>query len=278
VIEERSELGTIDMAMTRPRVRAERLTSPSAVLLTLDRGPQRNPLDMGTLLELRAHLEAASSDSGLRAIVVTGEGPAFSSGGDLKAYEHLYAQPAEFRHFLDTFGQVCNLLESSAAVTIAMVNGACVAGGLELALACDFITMGDSAKIGDGHVKFAQLPGAGGSQRLVRAIGVQRAKDWLITGRLVDATEARDAGLVALVSSDENLLPDTLKLASSLEGTSPLTVGCMKQLVKTATRSTLEQGLATEKDTVFHYATTSTDAREGLRAFAERRTPNYLGR
>lgn len=269
---------TIDGFEVGPRVLLERLDDPEALVLTLNREAERNPLDMGTLLELQGHLEQARQDQRLRAIIITGAGPGFSAGGDLKAYARLYDEPADFADFLGTFGQVCTLLEECSAITIAMVNGACVAGGLELALSCDLITMSETARIGDGHVQFAQLPGAGGSQRLVRAIGVQRAKNWLITGRLVSAAEALEAGLVSLVTPPELLRDGTLELARSLERTSALTLERMKQLIRVATYTALDQGLAREREIVFEYATQSADAREGLQAFAERRPPTYLGR
>ena len=270
--------GQADSGPPAARVLVERIEQSSAILLTLNRAADRNPLDMSTLGELQQCLETANADPGVRAIVITGSDPAFSAGGDLKAYRHLYANPAEFRQFLDRFQQVCALLESCAAVTVAMVNGVCVAGGLELALACDLITMSESATISDGHLKFGQLPGAGGSQRLVRAIGLARSKNWLITGRHVSADEARQAGLVSLVAPRDELRDATLGLIAPCALTSPYAMRRMKQLVRAAARSTLEDGLVFERDIVFDYATTSEDSMEGLRAFGERRPPRYAGR
>jgi len=251
-------------------VLTERLDDPPTAILTLNRAAERNPLDLRTLLELRGQLEALGQDQSVRSIVITGAGPAFSAGGDLKAYEQLYDRPAEFRQFLDAFSQVCALLESCPAITIAMINGACVAGGLELALSCDLVTMSETARVGDGHLRFGQLPGAGGSQRLVRAIGLQRAKNWLLTGRLVDAAEALESGLVSLAAPPEKLREATLDLARSAEQASPLTLTRMKQLIRVAGRTGLEDGLAMEKDIVFEYATQSAEARAGLRAFQQR--------
>lgn len=264
-------LAEIEDTRGRPRVLLEHLKEPQAVVLTLNRPAERNPLDMHTLVELRDHLYQVVEDTSVRSIIVTGAGPAFSAGGDLKAYELLYDRPSEFRSFVEVFGQVCTLLESCSAIAIAMVNGVCVAGGLELALACDLITISDSARIGDGHVRFGQLPGAGGSQRLVRAIGTQRAKNWLVTGRLVDAAEAQASGLVSLVAPPDALRQATLELARSTELTSRLTLLRMKQLVRVAARTDLEGGLAMERDIVLEYATQSADARAGLRAFHQRR-------
>jgi enoyl-CoA hydratase/carnithine racemase len=265
-----TRLAATESTASQPRVVLERLDDPRTAILTLNRAAERNPLDMRTLTELRRHLDQLAHDASVGSIVVTGAGSAFSAGGDLKAYELLYDRPSEFRQFVDMFGQVCTLLESCPAVTIAMVNGACVAGGLELALSCDLITMSESAQIGDGHVKFGQLPGAGGSQRLVRAIGTQRARNWLITGRLVDATEAVEAGLVSLVAPANALREATLDLARSTERTSRLTMSRMKQLIRVAARTGLEDGLAMEKEIVLEYATQSADARDGLQAFYQR--------
>lgn len=266
-----TRLADIESTESQPRVVVERLDDPQTAMLTLNRAAELNPLDMQTLTELRSHLEQLADDASVRSIVITGAGSAFSAGGDMKAYEILYDRPSEFRQFVDMFGQVCTLLESCPAVTIAMINGACVAGGLELALSCDLITMSDSAQVGDGHVRFGQLPGAGGSQRLVRAIGTQRARNWLVTGRLVDAAEAAEAGLISLVAPPDALRQATLDLARSTERTSRLTMLRMKQLIRVAARTGLEDGLAMEKDIVLEYATQSADARDGLQAFYQRR-------
>jgi enoyl-CoA hydratase len=195
----------------------------------------------------------------------------------LKGYQTLYRAPEEFARFLDTFRQVCDLLERSPAVTVAMVNGACVAGGLELALACDLVTMADSAMIGDGHLRFGQLPGAGGSQRLVRAIGRQRARHWLLTARLFDAAAALAAGLVVGTFPTDQLQTETLALLTPILSQSPLAVAKMKELIRLADEAPLSEGLVEEMRIVFDYAVTSHDAMEGLMAFAERRNPSYRG-
>jgi enoyl-CoA hydratase len=247
------------------------------VTLTLNRPRERNPLDGTTLEVLRDLLIELSGDDTTRAVVITGAGPAFSAGGDLKAYQTLYRAPEEFARFLDTFRQVCDLLERSPAVTVAMVNGACVAGGLELALAGDLVTMADSAMIGDGHLRFGQLPGAGGSQRLVRAIGRQRARHWLLSARLFDAPAALAAGLVVGTFPAEQLRAETLALLAPILGQSPLAVAKMKELIRLADEAPLSEGLREEMRIVFDYAVTSHDAMEGLMAFAERRHPAYRG-
>jgi enoyl-CoA hydratase/carnithine racemase len=253
------------------------LDGAGVVILTLNRPQDRNPLDGATLELLRDLLLEISLDDTIRAIVITGAGPAFSAGGDLKGYQTLYRAPEEFARFLDTFREVCDLLERSAAVTVAMVNGACVAGGLELVLACDLVTMADSAMIGDGHLRFGQLPGAGGSQRLVRAIGWQRARHWLLSARLFDAPAALAAGLVVGTFPDEELRAETLALLTPILSQSPLAVSKMKELIRLADETPLSEGLRQEMRIVSDYAVTSHDAMEGLIAFAERRNPTYRG-
>jgi enoyl-CoA hydratase/carnithine racemase len=247
------------------------------VTLTLNRPRERNPLDGATVEMLRDLLVELSGDDTTRAIVITGAGPAFAAGGDLKGYQTLYRAPDEFARFLETFGQVCDLLERGPAVTVAMVNGACVAGGLELALACDLVTMAENAMIGDGHLRFGQLPGAGGSQRLVRAIGWQRARHWLLSAHLFDAPSALAAGLVVGAFPAGRLRAETFALLTPILGQSPLAVSKMKELIRLADEAPLSAGLLEERRIAFEYATTSHDAMEGLMAFAERRNPSYRG-
>jgi enoyl-CoA hydratase len=246
--------------------------------LTLQRGPQRNPVDSATAAALRELLHAADADHDVRAVVLTGEPPAFSAGGDLRGYLSLYRDERAFRSFLADFAAACELLERGRFASVAMVNGACVAGGLELALACDVVVAATTATIGDGHLQFGQLPGAGGSQRLCRAIGLQKAKELLLTARLVTGTEAAAIGLVTTAVPPEELRATTFALVAEITRHSPLAVARMKELVALSQDTHRHDGLAAEIDVVAGYATTSHDATEGLRAFAERRAPKWTGR
>jgi enoyl-CoA hydratase/carnithine racemase len=274
-----SDSGSSDEPISQALVLSERTEHDGhgVVTLTLNRPREMNPLDRATLEMLRDLLVELSVDQTTRAIVITGAGAAFSAGGDLKAYQTLYRAPEDFARFLETFRHVCELLERSSAVTVAMVNGSCVAGGLELALACDLVTMAEGAVIGDGHLRFGQLPGAGGSQRLVRAIGRQRARHWLLTARLFDAPTALVAGLVVGAFPAEQLRAETLALLTPVLSQSPLAVSKMKELIRLADEAPLSEGLLEEVRIVSDYAVTSHDATEGLMAFAERRPPVYRG-
>jgi enoyl-CoA hydratase len=268
---------------TRPLVELELFGHESHVvaLIRLNRPETRNPIDkdtIGELLRVLSDLTLSTRENAPQAIILTGNGSAFSAGGDLKGYETLYRKPNEFRRFMEEFAAVCELLETCGAITVAMINGACIAGGLELALACDVLTMADSARIGDGHLRFAQLPGAGGSQRLVRAIGSSQASKWLLTGSLYDAAVAEALGLAWLTAPADQLLDATLDLMSLLLHGSPLSRKLMKELIQVAESTDLAEGLRQERQIVFDYATTSHDATEGLRVFRERRPAGYLGR
>lgn len=246
--------------------------------LTLQRPEQRNPLDAATLAALHQRLREADDDGRVRAVVITGAGEAFSAGGDLRGYVDLYADPEAFRAFLEEFAAVCDLLEEGDFVSVAMVNGACVAGGLELLLACDLSVAATTARIGDGHLTFGQLPGAGGSQRLCRAVGLQVAKDLLLTGRLVDGATAATLGLVTTAVPPDDLTAVTTELAGATTRHSPLAMARMKALVRLAQEKDRPAALREEMDIVHHYATTSHDAVEGLRAFLDRRPPEWRGR
>lgn len=247
-------------------------------LIILNRPEARNPLDAQTVRELRALLSGLAQQATCDAVVLTGAGEAFSAGGDLKGYQSLYGDPEGFNVYMQDFAEVCRLLERSLPLAVAMINGVCVAGGLELSLACDLITIADSARVGDGHLRFAELPGAGGSQRLVRALGVQRAKNWLLTGALFSSEIAVTSGLATLAAPSEQLREATFDLVARVTSHSRLALLTMKELVATASSTPLEEGLAIERARVLDYATRSYDAVEGLRAFAERRPPRYEGR
>lgn len=247
-------------------------------VLTLDRPAQRNPLDKVTMRLLRDELERADGDDAVRSVIVTGAGETFSAGGDLRGYVELYQDRVALRSFLEDFATVCALLERGRFTSLAMVNGTCVAGGLELALACDFVLADEGAMIGDGHLKFGQLPGAGGSQRLCRAVGIQHAKDLMLTGRLISGVEAAAIGLVTRAVPSGELFDRTTQIAAETARHSPLAVTRMKELIMLSQESLRAAALRDEIDLVVDYATGSHDAVEGLLAFAERRRPDWTGR
>lgn len=243
--------------------------------ITFRRPERMNPLDWSTVKELRRAVAAAEADPALRAVVVTGSGRAFSAGGDLEGYLSLYRDETGFRGFLEDFFQLLDAIERSRLVYIAAINGFCVAGGLEFLLACDLAIAARDAKIGDGHLNFGQLPGAGGSQRLPRAIGRQRAMHLMLTGRLIDGVEAERIGLVAEAVPAAELAAHVDALVAGLLERSRAGVAGMKHLVNEGLRGALADGLRMEVEFVHRYATTHPDATEGLVAFQEKRRPRF---
>lgn len=244
-------------------------------LVTLTRPDRMNPLDWTTVQELRRAVDAIEAEPAIRVAIVTGSGRAFSAGGDLEGYLGLYRDPAAFRSFLDDFFALCRAIEDARAIWIAAVNGFCVAGGLELLLACDLALIAEEAKIGDGHVNFGQLPGAGGSQRLPRAIGAQRAKRMMLTGELIDGREAERIGLVTEAVPGDRLAARAEELAATLLAKSPAGLVGVKRLVNDGLRVSIDEGLRLEIDYVHRHATTHPDATEGLVAFKEKRPPRF---
>lgn len=244
-------------------------------VVTLNRPEKMNPLDGGMVRELREAAAALERDADTGVVIVTGAGRAFSAGGDLAGYLKLYRSPVEFRAFLQAFHDLLAALEASAKIYLAAVNGYCVAGGLELVLACDLVLAGEGAQIGDGHLNFGQLPGAGGSQRLPRAIGVLRAKRLMFSGELLPARECERIGLVGEVVPDAQLMARAREIAARLLAGSRTGLTGMKHLVNAGMEGSLAAGLALEMDYVHRYATTDPDATEGLLAFAAKRRPVY---
>lgn len=246
--------------------------------ITLDRPHQRNPLDWNTVKRLGGLVRAYEEDSRVQVVVLRGAGGHFSAGGDLKGYVDLYRDPPAFRQFLVDFHAMLDGIEASSKIYVAVIEGYCVAGGLELLLACDIAVAAQSAKIGDAHIGFGQLPGAGGSQRLPRAVGPLRARYLLLSGDILDAGEAERIGLVSKLAADADLDGTLDRIVSRLLRASPLARKGMKHLASVASRSELGEGLRSELDYVWRYATTSTDATEGLLAFGEKRVPRFTGK
>jgi enoyl-CoA hydratase/carnithine racemase len=261
--------------MTAPSYQNIRLEwLDQAARLTLARPDKLNPLDWATVRELRQALAEIEARR-ILAVIITGEGRSFSAGGDLEGYIALYRQPERFAEFLDDFYRLLVGIEESNKIFIAAVNGVCVAGGLELLLACDVAIAADNAKIGDGHLNFGQLPGAGGSQRLTRAIGLIRAKHLMLTGKLLTAAEAERIGLVNEVVPAAELGAAALKFVDGLLEKSRVGVHGAKYLANLAMTTGLEEGLKREIEFVHNYATTEPDATEGLVAFKEKRKPAF---
>jgi enoyl-CoA hydratase/carnithine racemase len=246
-------------------------------LITLDRPDQLNPIDSGTLAGLDTAISALSE---ARALLITGAGRAFSAGGDLKGYIKLQRDPVAFPAFVSELHRVFGRLRTLPVPVIALVNGVAAAGGLELLLNCDLALAARSATIGDAHQNFGMMGGGGVLTLLPRWVGIARARELVFSGRFLTADEACEWGLVSRVVDDDTLLEEGLALVESIAAKSPLAIANAKEVMHSvwARAGSVEEGLQLERERNAFYCLTSTDAREGLAAFAEKRTPRFTGR
>ena len=249
-------------------------------MVRLNRPDSLNPIDSAVLAALDGVLDVVEADRRVRCVLVTGEGRAFSAGGDLKGYQTLQRDPVAFPHFVAELHRVFGRLRRLAVPAVALVNGVAVAGGLELILNCDFALVADSARIGDGHLNFGQMGGGGVLTLLPRAIGRARAVELVLSGRLLPAAEAVEWGLASRVVPDDELLDAGLAFAAEVAAKSPLAVANAKRVMHDlwADNGSVEAGLRHELEVDAYYCLTSHDAPEGLEAFAEKRTPRFEGR
>jgi enoyl-CoA hydratase len=218
-------------------------------------------------------LEELDRDDAVRAIVVTGSQRAFAAGADIG--EMADATPVEMLRS-NRIGQWDRVRKIGKPV-IAAVNGWCLGGGCELAMALDLIIAGEGAKFGQPEINLGVIPGAGGTQRLTRAIGKARAMEMILTGEPMAAAEARDRGLVARVVPDELVVEDALSLAAQIATRSPVALRLAKEAVNAAYETDLTHGLAHERR-LFYLLFASDDQKEGMAAFMEKRTPDFTGR
>jgi enoyl-CoA hydratase/carnithine racemase len=236
-------------------------------IVTMNRGTQRNPLDKDTIRELNLHVDDLLADPAVRAVIITGAAPAFSAGGDLRGYLDLYRSEPDFEAFLVAIRDLFEKLETSRLFSIA-VNGVCVAGGFEMVLSCDLAVMARGARMGDAHMKFWQLPGGGGTQRLPRAVGTALAKRLLFTKQLLSAEECYQWGLVAQVSDPEQLIDDAVALADDVCAAPESTVLTLKGLLRTAETTPLDAGIDIEIARLVQYTSgVESDAYKGLLRF-----------
>ena len=251
-----------------------------AAVVRLNRPDQLNPIDGRVLGELDRALDGIAADRAVRAVLVTGEGRAFSAGGDLESYRSLQRDPVEFPRFVAELHRVFGRLRALAVPVVALVNGVTAAGGLELILNCDFAVVAASARIGDGHLNFGQMGGGGVLTLLPRAIGRARAAELVLSGRFLSAPEAVEWGLASRCVPDAELLDAGMAFCREVAAKSPLAVANAKQVMNRlwADNGSVDAGLRYEAERDAYYCLTSEDAPEGLEAFAEKRPPRFTGR
>lgn len=258
-----------------------------SIVVTEDRGPvrhivmnrpeKRNAMNEELIAGLAGALHGAASDSAVLCVVVRGEGSMFSSGMDFNALGQVAAEPERLRQFRAGVLAAWNLCEEMTKPTIAQIHGGCIGGAMELALACDLRVMASDAIIGLVETRVGLIPDVGGSSRLPSVVGLGRAKEMIMTSKLVDGTEAERIGLVNRVAAPEELDAATEQLLSELLLCAPVAVGLAKRVIDAAAKPALAATLEQEV-TIQQLCASSEDFAEGARAFAERRQPQFSGR
>ena len=243
-------------------------------LITLNRPKQLNALNDALMDELGTALRAFDADAGIGCIVITGSEKAFAAGADISAM-------AKY-NLTDTYGNdfITRNWESIRSVrkpVIAAVAGFALGGGCELAMMCDFIIAADTAKFGQPEIKLGIIPGAGGTQRLPRALGKAKAMDMILTSRMIDAAEAERGGLVSRVVPFAELMTVTLAAAESINELSAMSVMAAKESVNRAFEGTLADVIMFERR-LFHAMFATEDQKEGMDAFLNKRKAQFRQR
>ena len=254
-------------------VLVERDEARRVALVRLNRPKQLNALNGPTMDALCEALEGLDRDEAVRVIVVTGNERAFAAGADIG--EMSGASPIDMLR-TNRIAQWDRVRKITKPV-IAAVAGWCLGGGCELAMALDIIIAAESARFGQPEIKIGVMPGAGGTQRLPRAIGKSKAMEMILTGEPITAAEAERIGLVSRVVTDELLVEDALALAAEIAKRGPLALRLAKESVNAAFEMSLTDGLAHERR-LFYLLFSSDDQKEGMTAFLEKRDPNFKGR
>lgn len=245
--------------------------------VVMNRPEKRNAMNDELIAGLREALGAAAHDPAVRCVVLRGAGAMFSAGMDFAGLGALSDQPERLRESRSGILATWNLCEEMPKPTIAQVHGGCIGGAMELALACDLRTMASDAVIGLLETRVGLIPDVGGCARLPSVVGVGRAKEMIMTSRLIDGTEAERIGLVNRVAAPEQLDAATDALVQELLACAPVAVGLAKRVVDMAAKPALAASLEHEVS-VQELCARSEDFAEGTRALADRREPSFTGR
>lgn len=246
--------------------------SDAIALVRLNRPEVRNALNLTIRQEMAAIFRDLADDTSLRCVVLTGNEQAFAAGADIADMSRIDAIEMYHRHTERLWAAV----GECPVPVIAAVNGFALGGGLELAMHADIILAGKSAQLGQPEVKVGIMPGAGGTQRLTRAVGKFRAMLMCLTGEIISAQEAFEMGLVSRIVEDDAVLDTALKLAEKIAALPPIAVAQIKEVILAGADAPLSTALALERKAV-QILFASRDKAEGMNAFLEKRKPTYTG-
>ncbi|ORY87658.1 ClpP/crotonase [Protomyces lactucae-debilis] len=244
--------------------------APGVALITLNRPKQLNALFSPLFKELNACLAKTQDDAAVGAIVITGSEKSFAAGADIKEMSIKTYQEVASQDFLASWGHLTSIRKP----ILAAVNGFALGGGCELAMMCDIVYAGDKATFGQPEIKLGVIPGAGGTQRLLRAAGKSNAMEIILTGRNFSAQEALSWGLVSKIFKPEELVDETVKTAAKIAGFGRLSVQQGKEAINAAAELSLKEGLIYERR-LFHGLFATEDQKEGMNAFLEKRKPTF---
>jgi enoyl-CoA hydratase len=245
-------------------------TRGRVALITLNRPQALNALNARIVSELNQALDGFDKDPDIGCVVITGSEKAFAAGADIKEMAGLSFPETYLKDFITTWDDVANRRKP----IIAAVAGFALGGGCELAMMCDFILAADTAKFGQPEIKLGVMPGAGGTQRLTRAVGKAKAMEMCLTGRMMGAEEAERAGLVSRIVPAAELVAEALKTAESIASMSLPIAMMTKESVNRAFETTLAEGIRFERR-LFHAMFGTSDQKEGMTAFVEKRAPRF---
>ena len=244
-------------------------------IITINRPEKRNALNIQTRSEGAAALDELRADDAVRVVVITGAGDkAFIAGADIAEFAN---RTALTQRQVMMERSLFNAIDSFPKPIIAMINGYCLGGGCEIALACDIRIASDRASIGQPEINLGIIPGGGGTQRLTKLVGEGKAMEMILSGAIVDAQSALSMALVTHLVAADQLETRTMEIANRIAEKSPIALRLAKEAVKLASRSNLDEGLRREID-LFALCFSSEDKDEGVKAFLEKRQPEFKGR
>ena len=246
---------------------------PGVALIQLNRPKELNALNSQLIREIRDAFQALDADEAVRVVIITGNERAFAAGADIKEM----ASKTAVDMFLDDRFATLEQIRKFRKPLIGAVSGFALGGGCELAMTCDLLVASETAQFGQPEIRIGTMPGAGGTQRLTRAVGKAKAMEMVLTGEFISAREAHRVGLVSRVVPVGQYLEEAYRLAATIAAMSPVAARLAKEAVNRAFETHLDEGLHFERKN-FYLTFASDDQKEGMAAFVEKRQPKFTGR